>query len=40
MSARFPAAPKCRSTLTPGFEEVFYNAWNGFPCSYPHILAA
>jgi Restriction Enzyme Adenine Methylase Associated/Protein of unknown function (DUF1524) len=28
------------STLTPGFEEVFYNAWNGFTLQYPLILAA
>jgi hypothetical protein len=27
-------------TLTPGFEEVFYNAWNGFTFQYPLILAA
>ena len=31
---------KASQKLTPGFEEVFYNAWNGFTFQYPLILAA
>jgi Protein of unknown function DUF262 len=40
LSARFLDLISAASTLTPGFEEVFYNAWNGFTLQYPLILAA
>jgi hypothetical protein len=40
LSARFLQLLDASRTLTPGFEEVFYNAWNGFTLQYPLILAA
>jgi hypothetical protein len=40
LSARFLQLMDAASTLTPGFEGVFYNAWNGFTLQYPLILAA
>ena len=40
LSARFLQLLTAASTLTPGLEEVYYNAWNGFTLQYPLILAA
>lgn len=40
LSERFLQLVSAASTLTPGFEAVFYNAWNGFTLQYPVILAA
>ena len=40
LSARFLQLLSAASTLTPGFEQVFYNAWNGFTLQFPLILAA
>ncbi len=40
LSARFLQLLRAAWTLTPGFEEVFYNAWNGFTLQFPLILAA
>lgn len=39
LSARFLQLLRAASTLTPGFEQVFYNAWNGFTLQFPLILA-
>ncbi len=40
LSARYLQLLSAASTLTPGLEEVFYNAWNGFTLQFPLILAA
>jgi hypothetical protein len=40
LSARYLHLLEASQKLTPGFEEVFYNAWNGFTFQYPLILAA
>ena len=40
LSARYLQLLGAASTLTPGFDEVFYNAWNGFTLQFPLILAA
>ena len=40
LSRRYLQLLEASQTLTPGFEEVFYNAWNGFTFQYPLILAA
>jgi uncharacterized protein with ParB-like and HNH nuclease domain len=40
LSSRYLQLLRAAQTLTPGFEEVFYNAWNGFTFQYPLILAA
>ncbi|UQU64899.1 DUF262 domain-containing protein [Couchioplanes caeruleus] len=40
LSGRYLQLLKASQQLTPGFEEVFYNAWNGFTFQYPLILAA
>lgn len=40
LSGRYLQLLKASQKLTPGFEEVFYNAWNGFTFQYPLILAA
>ncbi len=40
LSNRYVQLLEASQTLTPQFEEVFYNAWNGFTFQYPLILAA
>jgi uncharacterized protein with ParB-like and HNH nuclease domain len=40
LSTRYLHLLQASQTLTKGFEEVFYNAWNGFTFQYPLILAA
>ena len=40
LSSRYLHLLEASQKLTPGFEEVFYNAWNGFTFQYPLILAA
>lgn len=40
LSNRYLQLLDASQKLTPGFEEVFYNAWNGFTFQYPLILAA
>jgi uncharacterized protein with ParB-like and HNH nuclease domain len=40
LSNRYVELLEASQTLSPGFEEVFYNAWNGFTFQYPLILAA
>jgi uncharacterized protein with ParB-like and HNH nuclease domain len=40
LSNRYLQLLDASQRLTPGFEEVFYNAWNGFTFQYPLILAA
>ena len=40
LSMRYLQLLEASQKLTPGFEEVFYNAWNGFTFQYPLILAA
>jgi Protein of unknown function DUF262 len=40
LSGRYLQLLRAAQTLTPGFEEVFYNAWNGFTFQFPLILAA
>ena len=40
LSKRYLQLLEASQKLTPGFEEVFYNAWNGFTFQYPLILAA
>ena len=40
LSARYLQLLEFAWTLTPGFEEVYYNAWNGFTLQFPLILAA
>ncbi len=40
LSKRFLQLLCATVTFTPGFEEVFYNGWNGFTLQYPLILAA
>ncbi len=40
LSNRYVELLRAAQTLTPGFEEVFYGAWNGFTFQYPLILAA
>jgi hypothetical protein len=40
LSARFLQLLGAAQRLTPGFEHVFYNAWNGFTLQFPLILAA
>ena len=40
LSARYLQLLEAAWTLTPGFEEVYYNAWNGFTLQFPLILAA
>ena len=40
LSGRYLHLLEASQKLTPGFEEVFYNAWNGFTFQYPLILAA
>ena len=40
LSSRYLQLLEASQKLTPGFEEVFYNAWNGFTFQYPLILAA
>jgi uncharacterized protein with ParB-like and HNH nuclease domain len=40
LSGRYLHLLEASQKLTRGFEEVFYNAWNGFTFQYPLILAA
>jgi hypothetical protein len=40
LSNRYLQLLDASQKLTPGFEEVFCNAWNGFTFQYPLILAA
>ncbi len=40
LSDRYVQLLRVSQHLTDGFEEVFYNAWNGFTFQYPLILAA
>jgi hypothetical protein len=40
LSDRYLHLLRVSQQLTVGFEEVFYNAWNGFTFQYPLILAA
>jgi uncharacterized protein with ParB-like and HNH nuclease domain len=40
LSGRYLQLLEASQKLTPGFEEVFYNSWNGFTFQYPLILAA
>lgn len=40
LSYRYLHLLQASQKLTLGFEEVFYNAWNGFTFQYPLILAA
>jgi hypothetical protein len=38
LSNRYVTLLEASQKLTPNFEEVFYNAWNGFTFQYPLIL--
>lgn len=40
LSARYLQLLDAAWTLTSGFEDVYYNAWNGFTLQFPLILAA
>jgi uncharacterized protein with ParB-like and HNH nuclease domain len=40
LSNRYLLLLEASQKLTPGFEEVFYNSWNGFTFQYPLILAS